>query len=235
VDLNFSKLRTLGIVGAIKTNFTGQAYWRIRVYLDTAKTNLTHDSGLIPCFFQYSGIGVLPWGQFVWGAGFGSFDGFEPRVKNCFYVLPEFLLGRTVTIDFEDFDLLAANFLEIAKVWAGSTYVPPEGALYGSSLISNDRASMREMESGVREYSRPKIVRGMSLDLDLRKDALTKGLFSSLYFAKGKTADMVAYLEPDSPEYQQFQAIYGNLTELKEISQVSWRRLSTNLTLMERV
>lgn len=231
----FNSVRSIGIVGALKTNFTSEAKWRIRLYSDASATSLVYDSGLVPCFFQYSGIGDLPWGEFVWGSGFGSFDGSEPRVKNCAHVIDSPVLARTLVIDIFDPDVTKEQYLQQAKVWAGSTFVPPEGALYGSSLISNDRATMKEMESGVRIYSEPRIVRGMSLDLELRKDALVKGLFSGLYFEKGKTADMLVYLEPDSPQYQSFQLIYGNLTELKELSQSSWRRLTTNLTVMERV
>lgn len=235
LDFKYGKIRSIGMIGLIKTNFTGQAMWRIRAFSDEAKTSLVYDSGLVPCFYQYSGVGDLPWGEFVWGAGFGSFDGVEPRVKNCFHVIDSPALARAVEITVQDIDASRENYLQIAKSWTGSTFIPPEGALYGSSLISNDRALMKEMESGVREYSSPRVVRGMSIDLDLRKDALVRGLFSSLYFSKGKTADIVVYLEPDQPQFQQFQAIYGNLTELKEIVQSVWNRLNTNLTVMERV
>jgi len=234
-DFAFTENVSIGIVGLIKTNLSAYANWRVLLYSDSTKSNLVYDSGVIPCFTVFSGIGSLPWGEFSWGAGFTSFDTEEPRVKNSFHSMSGNFTGRHLEIRVFDLDSDLEPFIQQARVWIGKASNIEEGALYGSSTFSRDKVISKEMESGARIYSNSKIVRGLRLDLELSKSELLKGLLGSIYLSLGRKADIVAYLEPDSPEYQQFQCIFGNLEDLQEIEQPYWRRIRTTLTILEKV
>lgn len=234
-SIQYFETVSLGLIGLAKTNLSAYATWRIRLYTDSSKVTLVYDSGIIPCFTVFSGIGQLSWGEFSWGAGFKSFSSEEPRIKNCFHYMGGNYSGRFLEIEVFDSDSNLENYIQKAVIWTAKAYSVSEGALYGSATFSRDRIISKEMESGARVYSEPSIIRGIRLDLELSKSTLLSGLLGSIYLSLGKKADIVAYLEPDSPEYQQFQCIIGNLEELQEVEQPYWQRIRTTLTVLEKV
>lgn len=228
-----STLRRARIVALTKTNLRKLSTWRIRMYSDSAGTSLVYDSGTLGCHPSASGFGTLPWGEFDWGVYFDNES--EQTSWNVFHDCGSTLLVRKVAIDIDDTESSVDGYVQLASAWVSNGFEPSNGALYGSGIFVKELTKSKEMESGVRKYGSPVLVRGMKIELEIRKSDLLNQLFGRLLLVNGKKEQIVVMLEPESAQYGKYQYMIGNLESVSEITQPYFDAISTVMTILERV
>lgn len=234
--LEFSETKILQLFAALKHSLSPVGKWRIRV--GTTQSDVTgaplYDSGWVKITPSFSGYGALPWGEWNWGEVLPA-EYSNILNRNGWHIAPDPVYGKVVRIDFDDALENEFGYLQMARLWLGSIYQPSVNVPYGAKIIPIEKTKVREAESGVRFYGTRYLRRALSMSFDLPIKELLYYIFGPLYAVNGRAGEVVAILQPLDPETFLFEAVYGNLRDMPEVTHISWDRLGSDLFIDERV
>lgn len=129
LDIALPRLRPVGAVAIAAHNLSSTAQWRIRVYADSAGTELLYDSASLPAWPALYQSTDLEWEyDNYWLGTLGEEDrkDFTPLAYHVFNAQ----IGRTISIEIDDANN-SDGYIEIGRVLSANVWQPTYNAAYG--------------------------------------------------------------------------------------------------------
>lgn len=147
VDGLFDRERSVRLLALVRHNFTIDAQFRFRVFLDDMWTTLEYDSGLQPVFPEVYTEETETWD----GGNFFdltlSEEDREDLTATLIHVLPDSFTG--VTFRLEVFDSLNPDgYLEAGRLFVGDGWQPVHNMAYGAQIGFEARSLVDESIGG---------------------------------------------------------------------------------------
>lgn len=143
----FAKERPIKLVALVRHNFSVQAEYRFRVYLDENFTQLEYDSGLMLVFPDFLTEESTDWDSGNFWEPFIQEEQRDGLTATMVHVLPDSFSSRSFTLEiFDEFN--EAGYLEAGRLFMGDGFQPVRNMAYGAQIGFEPRSLVEESIGG---------------------------------------------------------------------------------------
>lgn len=230
--LALPKYRTLGCAGLAAHNFTTSATWRVRVYADTAMTQLLYDSGIINVWPTVYVLDQLEWEFDNFWTGTPDEEAREAFTPLAVIFFDQQYIAQAVRVDFSD-SSNSDGFFEFGRFFTSQVFQPELNMSYGANTGFNIGTVVDEAQDGTEYFDRRDPKRTAFIPLEDMEVEDAYSYVQDLQRACGVDGEILfAYDLNNTPQFYA-RTFIARQVEVDPISQPYFERFETSITLQE--
>lgn len=234
INGDFGKERAIRTLALSNVNFSVEASFRLRLYIDDEMTELAFDSGVQRVFEEIYTEESEDWdsGNF-WDLAISAEDR-EGLVASLVYVLPTQQTVRYFKIEVFDSENLA-GYLEAGRLFLGGAWIPVVNMDSGAWLAYETRDEIDESRGGAEFYDRRNSPRIARIAFPHMTESEGWQVAFDMQRTLGTTEDLFFCWDQDDTVNKLRRSFLARMRQLSPIEAASYPRTSTVFELKEQI
>ena len=222
---------SISVVSLCRHNFSANATWRLRGYLDAGLTSLTYDSGTLEVWPPLDSLQLEWQDDNFWNAKPAAEDlaGFY---WNAIHILTSTTYSRYWKVEIFD-STNPAGYVEIGRMFLSEAWVPTLNMSYGAGLGYNSRTEVEEAWDGTEyfDYKAPFRVANFLLENMSTYEAMMRAF--DMQRVAGIDKEVLFVWDQSDVRHLIKRSFLGRLQELSPIDQPYFEAHQTSFTVKE--
>jgi hypothetical protein len=234
VDGDFGKERAVRSLALSNINFSVEATFRFRLYIDAGMTELAFDSGVQRVFEEIYTEESEDWdsGNF-WDLTISAEDR-EGLVASLIYVLPVQWTVQYFKLEVFDADN-AAGYLQAGRLFLGGAWIPVVNMDSGAGLGYESRDEIDESRGGAEFYDRRNSPRVARIAFPHMTESEGWQIAFDMQRTLGTTEDLFFAWDEDDTVNKLRRSFLARMRQLSPIEAASYPRTGTVFELKEQI
>lgn len=222
---------SVSVVSLCRHNFSANATWRLRGYLDAGLTNLAYDSGTLEVWPPLDSL-QLEWQDDNFWNGKPDAEDLAGFYWNAIHILTSTTYARYWKVEIFD-SANPAGYVEIGRMFLSEAWVPTLNMSYGAGLGYNSRTEVEEAWDGTEyfDYKAPFRVANFRLENMSTYEAMMRAF--DMQRVAGIDKEVLFVWDQADVQHLIKRSFLGRLQELSPIDQPYFEAHQTSFIVKE--